>query len=394
MSDECAHWPEVEAADDGRFGPREHERVARHLAQCAVCRSLRARAAALREEARAHAEAPMSELAHRRARVALLRAAVEGREQPRPGLGRPLVLGGLAAALAVVAMVLARGARPAARSGAPTVTPNAAETHVVASSEARWTRSIEPSRETVRLEEGTLEVSVAHQRPGHRFVVLLPDGELEVRGTRFEVVARRGRTERVRVSEGLVALRVARGAEQLVAAGGQWQASEVCNATIADAAVPTEPARVASLDASPSRERESRRSHRGEDEADAGAPRAFQRFADGVGAMGRGDYRSAAEEFAAFEAQAPHDERADDAAWLRVVALRRAHDDAASEAAERYLRVYRGGAHRGECVALVARDAWLRGDCARVRALSEDPSGGGADVARLRAHCDGDGGSR
>ncbi|MFO0604645.1 MAG: FecR family protein [Polyangiales bacterium] len=363
--DGCASWPEVEAAADGRFGPREVERVGRHLAQCASCRARREALIALREEARAHARAPVSELDARRARAALLRAAAVGDERPRRQWGIALA-GAVAVAAAVVAV---------RRGGAP-VMPHAVA-RVDAGGGARWTRAVEPSRETVRLEEGSLQVTVPRQHAGHRFVVALPDGEIEVRGTRFVVEARRGRTERVVVFEGLVALRVAGAPERLLAAGARW-AHEVAP-VVASAAPATTPATSPSP-AAPNAP-----------VAPAAAPRRaaaddpFRRFAAGVEAMGRGDFRVAAESFATFERERPGDERAEDAGWLRVVALRRGGDEAGAQAAAaRYLARYPAGARRGEASALLARAAAARGDCVRALALA---GAAGALADDVRARC-------
>jgi FecR protein len=61
--------------------------------------------------------------------------------------------------------------------------------------------------------------------PGQRFLLALPDGNLEVRGTRFVVMIERGKTQSVEVSEGTVALRMDGGAEMLLSAGQRWPAA-------------------------------------------------------------------------------------------------------------------------------------------------------------------------
>jgi len=80
------------------------------------------------------------------------------------------------------------------------------------------------------LEAGTLEAEVAKLRIGDRFVVATPDAEVEVKGTRFEVVVRQEpapcapfvRTQ-VIVHEGVVAVR-AGAADVRVPAGSVWPA--------------------------------------------------------------------------------------------------------------------------------------------------------------------------
>jgi len=79
-----------------------------------------------------------------------------------------------------------------------------------------------------RLDEGGLRAEVAKLAPGHRFIVQTPDAEVEVKGTRFDVVvspvagdcAPATRT-RVMVHEGVVAVRFA-GSERLLRPGATW----------------------------------------------------------------------------------------------------------------------------------------------------------------------------
>jgi ferric-dicitrate binding protein FerR (iron transport regulator) len=55
------------------------------------------------------------------------------------------------------------------------------------------------------LDDGRLEADVTHRQPGQTFAVAFPDGRVEVRGTRFVVLARPGASF-VRVDEGRVAV--------------------------------------------------------------------------------------------------------------------------------------------------------------------------------------------
>jgi hypothetical protein len=70
----------------------------------------------------------------------------------------------------------------------------------------------------VRLETGRLDASVAHRMAGETFAVATPELRVEVRGTKFAVVATPAGSS-VRVSEGRVAVRFADGSERPVAAG-------------------------------------------------------------------------------------------------------------------------------------------------------------------------------
>ena len=61
--------------------------------------------------------------------------------------------------------------------------------------------------------------------PPQRFLLTLPDGDLEVRGTRFVVSIENGKTALVDVAEGTVALHLQGREEMLLAAGQRWPAA-------------------------------------------------------------------------------------------------------------------------------------------------------------------------
>jgi hypothetical protein len=81
--------------------------------------------------------------------------------------------------------------------------------------------------ETVRstLTRGIAAFHVEPLRERQRFLLGLPDGDLEVRGTRFVVTIERGKTELVDVAEGAVALRLHGREEMLLTAGQRWPAA-------------------------------------------------------------------------------------------------------------------------------------------------------------------------
>jgi len=77
---------------------------------------------------------------------------------------------------------------------------------------------------TVRssLTRGIAAFHVERLGPHQRFLVALPDGDLEVGGTRFVVTIEDGKTKQVDVAEGVVALRLHGRAEMLLSAGERW----------------------------------------------------------------------------------------------------------------------------------------------------------------------------
>ncbi len=72
---------------------------------------------------------------------------------------------------------------------------------------ARYIRVGGPPDEIVRLMDGTLTVEVEKLLPGERFRVVTDDGEVEVRGTAFDVSARDDKLRAVRVLHGRVEVR-------------------------------------------------------------------------------------------------------------------------------------------------------------------------------------------
>jgi hypothetical protein len=87
------------------------------------------------------------------------------------------------------------------------------------------------AQQWLRLGRGSVALHVAKLRAGQRFVVLTPDAEVEVRGTRFHVALAapdescgHGTPTRVVVDEGVVVVRSAAG-EVRVPAGQRWPAA-------------------------------------------------------------------------------------------------------------------------------------------------------------------------
>ena len=77
---------------------------------------------------------------------------------------------------------------------------------------------------TVRssMSRGIAAFYVERLGPGQRFLLTLPDGDVEVRGTRFVVSVDGGKTQRVEVSEGTVELRLQGRAAVTLAPGDRW----------------------------------------------------------------------------------------------------------------------------------------------------------------------------
>jgi hypothetical protein len=296
--------------------------------------------------------ASADELHVRRERTRLLAAFDE--ELVAPGKEAASRGRWFAAAAAVVAITAALVAWSARRQDRPARALEASGVAIHAEGAATWSEHTERDREVVVLERGALSIRVDHARNARRLLVKLPDGELEDTGTTFTVQVENAYTARVAVQEGSVLLRLHGRAPIAVKGGDVWThaAPESPAAGGAGAATSSQPPPAV---LSPP---EVRRSppRTGGSITTVPARDAFADFQTAVAALHRGDAREAAEGFAAFLANHLHDSRAEDAAYLRVIALQRCGDvTAMREAANAYLRRYPTGFRRAEVEALSPR---------------------------------------
>jgi TolA-binding protein len=205
---------------------------------------------------------------------------------------------------------------------------------------ARWSQSRDGKVERTVLDEGTIALQVQKQHADEQFFVELPDGEIEVRGTTFEVTVREQVTTSIHVEEGLVVFRRPQASDVVLGQMETWRAAET-----------TSPAAKASSRGRPSSE-----------------SRLTAEYELAVAAYHAQQYADAAQRFAAFVASHPEAPEAEDAAFLEASAL--AHGgrtDTAAAAAERFLGRYPSSFHARDAAILVARDARDRGDCSRAR---------------------------
>ena len=236
---------------------------------------------------------------------------------------------------------------------------------VAADPGAVWTQTREGKEERVELLTGTVGVHVRSQGSGERFTVRLPDGEIEVRGTTFEVTVLDGATRRVRVDEGTVVLRLRESSEQKLGPGTIWAKSdapatgprEVQAAAPRSAALGAEPAAARVVPPAASVARQASTVPRAVDE---GAPL----YVEAMRSFREGRYDGAAAAFHAFVLAYPRASEAEDASFLEALSLARSgRPDAAALAAERHLESFPRSFRRKEASVLVARAASRRGRC-------------------------------
>jgi TolA-binding protein len=238
---------------------------------------------------------------------------------------------------------------------------------------AVWTQAREGGVERVELSAGTLRVRVRPQGAGERFLVRLPDGEIEVRGTTFEVTARDGTTSHVSVDEGTVVLRLRGSPDRSLGPGTSWPFAEAAgsqkavaagsrDAFTAGGASPVSMVSTAVPAASIGAPTASipRRSSADAHDGDQGA----SLYVEAMRSFREGRYDGAAAAFHAFTLAYPRAGEAEDASFLEALSLARAgRADAAALAAERHLEAFPRSFRRREASVLVARAASHRGRC-------------------------------
>jgi TolA-binding protein len=230
-------------------------------------------------------------------------------------------------------------------------------TYQIAASEGASWRTLERSeRLRLAIMRGRFELSVDKLRSDQRFVLELPDGELEVVGTRFVVATDGERTLDVRVMEGRVALRLRAQPARELSAGQAW--------TSAPETAASSPATPLST-AVTKHEQPQVRSVRTQHEATRGhgpispaaayghaahpKPSPGHAFAAAVAAFSAGDYGRAETLLRAFERDHPEDARVEDALFLRAIAYARQGDEnQRRELASEYLKRFPRGLRRLE----------------------------------------------
>ncbi len=236
-----------------------------------------------------------------------------------------------------------RALASAVRSRAPAASP---PFELETSPDAAWRTLEQSSTLRLSLSQGRFALVVRTLHRGQRFLLDLPDGELEVQGTRFVVHVADGHTQAVSVSEGRVALRIHNRTPFTLGAGQAWSvgasSKNASQSAPAGAARPpaATPESAAKDTAAPRREADAGAS------PTAGAGDAFSRA---MSAFSAGDYAHAEALFTSFAQLHPRDARVEDVAFLRAVArARRGDTNGARLLAREYLRVYPHGLRRLE----------------------------------------------
>ncbi len=324
-----------------------------HLRSCPACAQL---ADELRAVVSAAAELPpvppMSQASRERIRDALSVANVEARPA-WAGRRRMRLTWAFAGGLASIALVLCGWfyVRRRAESQLVQRSGEAAEVDgklgsvakVRAFGEAKFRRVSGPPDETVRVEAGRVAFEVAHLAGAQRFRVITGDGEVEVRGTKFEVETRGDALWSVAVTEGRVDVRVG-DMDLRLQAGDEWQRQPT--------SPPAEPAADKAKSVFETNNRE-------------GFDLAWSH-------LRRGEWDKAIRSFSAVAVQARGQALEEDALYWQAVATARAgRAREASQVFEVLLQRFHAGARAGAAALALA---WLRfdaGDSEGARVLFE-----------------------
>ncbi len=231
MKDErCPLSWKAAALEDGRLEGADRASFELHASRCADCRAESKALAALNDRMRAAPARDLAPLERARLRASLLARANErfvGRGRAR-GNARWMLAAVVVAAVAVLVVVGVRSARMTA--GVRGTAEVSAHFEVVAAPHAVWRTQSLGATERVELADGAARFEVAPLGANQRFLVALPDGELEIEGRRFAVDVALGRTKSVSVMDGTVIFR-RRGASELVLRAGEgWTRTDAITA--------------------------------------------------------------------------------------------------------------------------------------------------------------------
>jgi len=341
--------------------------LAQHVAACPRCRAVRDEL--LRAIALAKALPSNVPEAARREEVRASLLASAAAEPSAFAARTSWAAGGVVAVAAVIlALGLARGRRA----------PEPARSRVVVwpASGAGYAIASPPPLETIRLWEGAIDLDVQPLGPGERVRVEVGDGEIEVRGTRFQVAAVADRLVGVEVTHGRVEVRPRGAALATLGAGQRWRAPP--------RGAPERPSQPAERPVAEPPRAIAPRLRRVAARAEAGVARAVAPtrqealYDDAWDALRARRFDEAATGFGRVLAESPSGPLADEAGFWRAIALARGKKNAEAVAALRaFLATYPASPRRGEASAILG---WLFVDAHRTeeaaalfRTAAEDP---------------------
>jgi len=364
---ECPRAWEAEAVEDGRLDGVARASFERHAATCEVCSREQHEWQKLRAFVRRLPTHSSTPLERRRLRQAILSRA--HRQTFAESRRNRLLALACVALLIVVAMGYSFRRAWVASTQPALLSAPAFEVQPVGSAE--WHVERADAQAQLRLTNGIVSLHVGKLGSGQRFTVILPDGELEVRGTRFIVEVRDGRTDRVEVTEGAVTIKLGDRESRLLGAGQSWRGplAAVEETPAAIESIPRddpndkiEPARARQTSARPAGSPPVRSADSGgasKKEASNNRPTrpsAGAVFAEAMTAFDAGAYARAEQLLTEFEDRYPTDARAEDADFLRIIIRSRLGDEkGARQRAHAYLARHPKALREAEVEAFLRR---------------------------------------
>lgn len=341
----CSRGWQAEAALDRRISAEDRVAFERHAQTCEHCAREQRELLRLKALGQQLPWPKVEPLVRRRQRNELLRQA-HGGDQARPAAPawRWVIVAALLSAFALGLLAYRK-----LHLAPPVTVATAVAYELSAEQGSAWRELARGDAVRLELQKGAVGVHVAKLAPGQSFVLQLPDGELEVRGTRFTVLVDLDRTQRVAVSEGRVALRLRGRPEAILSVGQSWQLDS--GTTEAKAGSASSAASNGEQVAQPLRPSSSARAR---PIVAAAEPSVSSDFAVAMASFSRGDFATAEQLFERFEARYPQSSQVEDSLFLRAVArLRRGDGPGARSLAAQYLRRYPSGFRAGEAQRMV-----------------------------------------
>jgi hypothetical protein len=370
---------------DGVLSRADAASFERHIVTCSECAGEREALLRLAAVARRMPSSEVSPLRRRALHNELLRRANELSTGVAPGpWARLRVVMPLAmcAFLAVFAVWLRFAPHPAVGMAQPSY-------QLSAGTSARWRVADRGPALRLALQTGALTIAVHKLESGQRFAVTLPDGELEVRGTRFTVECDAQQTLRIAVTEGRVAVRLKGQPTLSLGAGEAWSRGAARTSVEPGSPRDVEPVRAEATHREPAptssagaertashpkaraaalaRNRTPSAAASGVSEkaqpveaAPTPAESAAREFAEAMAVFSRGDFGTAERLFAAFEEHYPRSPHVEDMLFLKALGRSRRGDvSGARSLALEYLRRFPGGFRSVEAQRLAAPRAGL-----------------------------------
>jgi hypothetical protein len=357
-----------------RLGAAPGAELARHLSDCETCQAMWAGLSDAIARARAlPSRVPDGERRDEVRAALLARAALP----PARGASRlSWALGATALAASVIVALWLAKTRPAALAPSRVVVRSGP-------GGARYAVVSPPPWETIHLWDGSIDLEVEPLRPGERVRVEVGDGEVEVRGTRFQVVARADRLVGVDVTHGRVEVRPSGARVAVLGMGERWRSAVEAPSEVASPPPVAAPA-LEDRATPPRRDAEPRSRERLTPGAGAAVARALRPtreealYDDAWDALRARRFEEAAAGFGRILAVSPTCALADEAGFWRATALARGGRSSEAIAAfGAFLERQPTSSRRGEAAAILG---WMLLDAHRpdeakplFRAAAADP---------------------